>query len=249
MLSSSQRRLVEHVAAQRGFELLTQADDSQVTVFSSLVPGTVAVTPIEQGLLVSLDLPTVMSALASEYGRAAGEGVVAINENELYAILGRVFQLCGSLPDHPLHQFEAETAELPSDTEAERLVLQRIGQDVFRRALEGYWEGRCAVTGVHDRELLRASHIRPWSECTDAERLDVYNGILLAAHLDAAFDKHLATFSESGELMLSARRLSPKAIRLLNPQGQSLVARLSERHQAYLALHRERYFALEAARS
>lgn len=246
---SSQRRLVEHVGAQRGFELLVRADDSQINLASSLVPGVVAVTPIDQGYLIWVDLPAVMAALANEYGRAAGEGILATQENDLYGIFGRAFQLCGSLPDHPLHQYETATIGLPSNTEAERLILQRIGQDVFRRALEGYWEGRCAVTGVRDRELLRASHIRPWSECTDAERLDVYNGILLTAHLDAAFDKHLATFFESGELVLSARRLSPDAIQLLNPRGQFLSARLSERHQAYLALHRERYFALETAQS
>jgi len=51
------------------------------------------------------------------------------------------------------------------------------------------WEGRCAVTGLAVPELLRASHIKPWADCeTDAERLDVYNGFLLAPHLDAAFD-------------------------------------------------------------
>ena len=78
----------------------------------------------------------------------------------------------------PLTRFTRETAGLPRSTEAERLVVQRVGQDVFRRALVQYWDGRCAVTGISDSALLRASHIVPWSACTsDAQRLDVNNGL------------------------------------------------------------------------
>jgi putative restriction endonuclease len=45
-----------------------------------------------------------------------------------------------------------------------------------------YWGGRCPISGVDQPELLRASHIKPWADCsTDAERLDVFNGVLLAA--------------------------------------------------------------------
>ncbi|MDC0682621.1 HNH endonuclease signature motif containing protein [Sorangium atrum] len=50
------------------------------------------------------------------------------------------------------------------------------------------------MTGLAVPALLRASHIKPWADCeTDAERLDVYNGILLAPHLDAAFDRGFIT--------------------------------------------------------
>ena len=49
-------------------------------------------------------------------------------------------------------------------TEAERLVVQRIGQNIFRAALMDYWGGRCPITGITDPELLRASHIVPWAE-------------------------------------------------------------------------------------
>lgn len=245
-LSPSQRRLVEHVGGQRGFELLIQADERETKLASSLVPGTLSVTTFDQGFMVRVDLPAVMNALVREFGNAAGGGVIAGDENDLYMAFGRAFQLCRSLPDHPLREYEQKTSGLPRETEEQRLVLQRIGQDVFRKALEDYWEGRCAVTGLRDRDLLRASHINPWAESSDTERLDVYNGILLAAHLDAAFDKHLVTFSENGELMLSTRRLSPDAIGLLNPGAGSLRARLCPQHQSYLELHRRRFLSLEA---
>ena len=80
---------------------------------------------------------------------------------------------------------------MPSNgTEVERMVRQRIGQQNFRQALMTYWGGACAVTGIDVSDVLRASHIKPWAECaTDAERLDVFNGFLLSANLDALFDK------------------------------------------------------------
>ncbi len=94
-------------------------------------------------------------------------------------------------------------------TEVERLVVQRVGQDVFRAALMDYWGSRCAITGCAEPLLLRASHIKPWAQCaTDAERLDVYNGLLLAAHLDAAFDAGLIDFDDAGQLRF-AERFSP----------------------------------------
>jgi len=81
---------------------------------------------------------------------------------------------------------------------AERLVIQRIGQNVFRDALMDYWGGRCPLTGITEPALLRASHIIPWSDCDDAQRLDVHNGLLLSALWDAAFDQGLVSFADDG---------------------------------------------------
>jgi hypothetical protein len=122
----------------------------------------------------------------------------------LYSALHRVYQLSVSLPDAPLREFEATVVGLPRTTEAERLVVQRIGQDIFRARLIDYWQGQCPLTGISDPDLLRASHIVPWSECgSDAERLDVYNGLLLSALWDAAFDRALVTFDDEGKPELS----------------------------------------------
>jgi hypothetical protein len=118
---------------------------------------------------------------------------------ELYAVMNRVYALGVSLPDAPLREFELRVAELPRTTEAERLVVQRIGQDIFRSRLMDYWQGRCPLTDITEPDLLRASHIKPWAKCdTDAERLNVHNGLLLSALWDAAFDKGLVTFEDDG---------------------------------------------------
>jgi hypothetical protein len=76
-----------------------------------------------------------------------------------------MWRLARALPLAPLREFEKRTRGLPRATEAERLVVQRVGQDVFRAALMDYWGGRCAVTGCAEALLLRASRIRPWAQC------------------------------------------------------------------------------------
>ena len=162
----------------------------------------------------------------------------------LHRLLRRAFQLSRTLPDGLLHVFEAETANLPRTTEAERLVVQRVGQDIFRRGLLEYWDGRCAITGLDVPELLRASHIKPWVDCdTDAERLDVFNGLLLAPHLDAAFDAGFITIAEDGMALLSDAL--PSGARSALGLDESLkVHDLPPAHERYLPWHRSKIFRM-----
>lgn len=160
----------------------------------------------------------------------------------LHNVLRRAFQLSRTLPNAPLERFEAKTKHMPRTTEAERLVVQRVGQDMFRADLLEYWEGRCAITGLAVRELLRASHIKPWADCkTDAERLDVHNGLLLAPQFDAAFDCGFITVADDGALIV-AEVLDNHARGLLAFRPGLRVQTLSDGHRAYLPFHRERVF-------
>lgn len=71
------------------------------------------------------------------------------------------------------------------------LVDARLGQGKFRSALDDIWGARCAVNGCDVREVLRASHIKPWRKASKNEKLDPENGLLLSANLDALFDRGL----------------------------------------------------------
>ena len=165
----------------------------------------------------------------------------------LHRLLRRAFQLSRTLPDELLQAFARRTAALPKTTEAERLVVQRVGQDLFRQGLLEYWDGRCAVTGLDVTALLRASHIKPWAACAnDAERLDVFNGLLLAPHLDAAFDAGFLTIADDGTVLVAAV-LEAVARQLLGLAPPLRVRALAEEHRSYLEWHRERVFrGLEA---
>jgi hypothetical protein len=100
-------------------------------------------------------------------------------------------------------------------TEAFAETRIRKGQDIFRANLLNLWGGCCAATGIDDAKLLRASHIIPWSKCeNDAMRLDKYNGILLSALWDSAFDSGLISFEDEGVPIIS-RHMSDRAKILL----------------------------------
>ncbi|MBP6835629.1 MAG: HNH endonuclease, partial [Deltaproteobacteria bacterium] len=92
------------------------------------------------------------------------------------------------------------------------------------------------------RELLRASHIKPWAECeTDAERLDVFNGFLLEARIDAVFDQGFVTVADDGRMLVAAE-LGAEARELLGLDQERRVLWLDEQHRTYLAWHRARVF-------
>jgi len=87
------------------------------------------------------------------------------------------------------------------DTTKKRLVDARLGQGRFRKDVIALWGGmRCIVSGVALSELLVASHIKPWRTSSNDERLDSCNGLLLATHLDKAFDKYLISFQAGGDI-------------------------------------------------
>ena len=121
-------------------------------------------------------------------------------------------------------------------------TTRRVGHDGFRRALEDYWSGACAITGVRTTALLRASHIKPWAVSEPDEQTSVFNGLLLAAHWDAAFDRGLVTLNAHGAVVLSPQLPAVDADVLGIVAGQRLRRPLQPQHLPYLAYHREHVF-------
>ena len=85
----------------------------------------------------------------------------------------------------------------------EQLVKARRGQGLFKINVRRT-EKACRVTGVTDPRNLRASHIKPWKDCSDQERLSGYNGLMLAPHVDHLFDRGFISFSDDGDLIIAA---------------------------------------------
>lgn len=193
--------------------------------------------------LLSLDHSGVIAEIGPRpLSPTPGPGVatfVFTKVAELHAALDRVYKLAMSLPEAPLDRFKAKTANLPRTTEAERMVIQRIGQDVFREALMDYWGGRCPLTGITEPALLRASHIVPWAGCTDEQRLDVHNGLLLSALWDGAFDHGLVSFADDGTVLASPQ-LSETARTALGVSTVPPLHGLRDAHRSNLAFHRTR---------
>jgi putative restriction endonuclease len=96
---------------------------------------------------------------------------------------------------------EIEVAGGVSVTFKEQLTKARRGQGVFRSSVllnEEY----CRVTGVSDPRHLRASHIKPWRDSNNTERLHGSNGLLLSPHVDHLFDKGFISFSNDEQLLI-----------------------------------------------
>lgn len=125
-------------------------------------------------------------------------------------------------------------------TEVERLTKARRGQGTFRDNVIRI-EGRCRVTGVADPALLVASHIKPWRDSTDAEKLDGHNGLLLAPHVDHLFDAGYISFSDEGDLLIAAV-VDPAVLTAWGLRASANVGPFTPRQQAYLAHHRAMVF-------
>ncbi|MFI0473737.1 HNH endonuclease [Halomonas sp. HMF6819] len=117
-------------------------------------------------------------------------------------------------------------------TEKESLIKSRIGQGAFRQKLINMWGG-CAVTGCEVKELLVASHIIPW-RVSEANRLNPYNGFLLVAHLDKAFDSGLISFDSEGCIMISSEFKGCNLIGIY----PDLFINLKPEHERFLKYHR-----------
>ena len=128
--------------------------------------------------------------------------------------------------------------KLPTKTERKGLVTSRVGQGEYRQALLDKFEGKCAVTQLGIEEVLIASHIVPWRDSNDFERLDPDNGILLSPNYDALFDKHLISFEDSGEIIISPM-IKPNQLSLLGISKEAKIS-VTELMKPYLARHREK---------
>lgn len=98
-----------------------------------------------------------------------------------------------------LNKIEGD-ASIPQ-TQRLQLSKARIGQGLFRKRVM-LVDPHCRVTGVEDPRLLIASHIKPWRDATNAERISGYNGIMLSPHIDALFDERLITFEDDGRMLV-----------------------------------------------
>lgn len=124
-------------------------------------------------------------------------------------------------------------------TTRQRLINARLGQGQFRSGCLNLYPA-CPVTHFAFQPLLRASHIKPWTDCaTSTERLDPFNGIMLAAHIDVLFDGGWISFADQGDVIVS-NRLDYETYKALNLPGR--ISPFPERSLEYLEWHRSVVF-------
>lgn len=141
--------------------------------------------------------------------------------------------------EDPEGDAEEERIEQRTDigaTQKRQLVNARRGQGVFRRNLEKI-EKSCRVTGISDARHLRASHIKPWAKSEDREKIDGYNGLLLAPHVDHLFDQGYISFEDDGTMLVS-KSLDPEVLERWGIDPTKCYGPFKSKQRTYLRYHR-----------
>jgi putative restriction endonuclease len=125
------------------------------------------------------------------------------------------------------------------ETERQALIQARRGQGLFRAKVQSI-ERACRVTKVDKPEHLIASHIKPWRDSSNDERLDGENGLLLTPTIDHLFDKGFISFESNGDLVISpvADLLSLRRMGLA-PDRPINVGSFSLGQRGFLDYHRD----------
>lgn len=249
-MNQLQKAIIEKTGHDFGFEYLVSETDTEVVLGSARHFIHAAISIVDDIYKVSFQnaKANFITELIRDFNHKDNDQFNVQGESQLALLLQRSSQLANSLPNQAVNNYETELKTAlalisPSakGTEVERLVRQRIGQDAYRKAMLDYWGNACAVTGLQMPEILRASHAKPWAECeADAERLDVYNGFLLTANLDALFDRFLISFDEAGRIIIS-ETISDSQKFLLNIHQDMQLRWISKEHDRYLIFHRSKF--------
>ncbi len=128
------------------------------------------------------------------------------------------------------------------ETTRNALILARRGQGVFKEAV-AMFESACRITRVDNSTHLIASHIKPWRESTDDERLAGGNGLMLTPSIDHLFDRGLISFADEGEVIISpvADRVSLRRMGV-ECERPILTGRFNSDQKHFLDYHRTQIF-------
>jgi len=158
---------------------------------------------------------------------------------------GQVEDIVSGTQSSALRQLEDDEAETEvtqrtdiGETEKQQLVKSRRGQGRFKSNVK-LFESACRVTGVKEPAHLRASHIKPWKDSDDYEKLDGNNGLLLAPHVDHLFDRGLISFANDGE-MLRSSILSDEVLNAWGIDLKANVGEINKDQKTYLRYHRSK---------
>ncbi len=137
---------------------------------------------------------------------------------------------------------EEQLWQRPDIAPAERrqLISARVGQGIFRERVE-QTETACRVTGILDRRYLRATHIKPWKDADDREKIDGLNGLLLSPHIHHLFERGHISFADEGTLLIS-RHLNPYVRSAWGLERPVPARAFAPQQRAYLNYHRTRVF-------
>ena len=175
-----------------------------------------------------------LAGISSELGRALFSYSPEVADKAAVAAV----EIKGKLLDDEAEKALKEQTIGP--LQKEQLILARRGQGRFRSDLTLIEKG-CRLTGVTDTRFLIASHIKPWRDSSNDQKLDKHNGLLLSPHVDKLFDNGWISIDESSHLILASTNIE----RLMSAWGLDITKNLGQflsPQQEYLEYHRANVF-------
>lgn len=135
------------------------------------------------------------------------------------------------------------------ETERSAIVKSRIGQGLFRKELIKKYNSSCVITGINEKKLLIASHVKPWAVCSNKERLSVENGLLLSPTFDKLFDCGLISFADSGRILISSQLSAEVVSKLHISTTDTFNLKVSQELKQNLEYHRDVVFTTQGRRN
>lgn len=119
-------------------------------------------------------------------------------------------------------------------------IETRLGQGKYRKKLINMW-GECSLTKYSKINFLIASHIKPWKDSNNEEKVDVYNGLLLKPNIDKLFDNGYISFDDDGRIKIS-KLLDENDQKNMGISIDMKIIKLCSEHKPYLSFHRHNVF-------
>ncbi len=99
---------------------------------------------------------------------------------------------------------EIDIGDLPKEGKVRtQLVKVRVNQNFFRSMVISSYDNKCCITGLSNKSLLVAGHIKPWS-IDEKNRMNPQNGLSLNALHDKAFENGLITILPTLKIKVSS---------------------------------------------
>lgn len=169
------------------------------------------------------------TTLVDKILRMKGNNNLAVNIEAYY-----------SLPLNTKTNFQVDEDYFIENAKAE--IQIRIGQSKFRKEVLKNFNNKCALTGITELDLLRASHIIPWSH-DKKYRGDSSNGILFYSEIDSLFDRGYISLTDELEV-IATNNLSGLSANLREKisaiVGKKLSRPKKDIKKEYLFYHREK---------
>lgn len=124
--------------------------------------------------------------------------------------------------------------------ESEAKTKIRYGEEKFRKRLMPMWDNQCAICHIDLPPLLTASRAKPWKDCTEKERVDPYNGILLCCNHHMLYQQGFIAFDGQGKIHLSSQLAETNYEKY--DLHEKIKINREERHKPYVKWHKKHLF-------